>query len=267
MTPYQITGIVTTLTNITGVKLEAIPDLSLPNFGPGRAPDGNFVLTELQFAWSTKAAKDKFMDIGFKEAKADFSQADFAVTNAIDGKIVAGANGWAVSPKTSEPRVAIFQIAKPAGDEKGSQLRFQLVQKYADPYTLGRFRISVMTDAQPLDYGYPREVLDALAVPSADRSKAQQETLIAHYRGIDAELRKLAQATVTSKIPLPVDAKLVELQGVVVKASLPVVLDPKLVQLREDVASSTKQLENKRLTGAQDLVWALVNNPSFLFNH
>ena len=80
-------------------------------------------------------------------------------------------------------------------------------------------------------------------------------------------MRKLAQATVTSKIPLPVDAKLVELQGVVVKASLPVVLDPKLVQLREDVASSTKQLENKRLTAAQDLVWALVNNPSFLFNH
>ncbi len=257
----------TTLTNITGVKIEAIPDLSLPNFGPGRAPDGNFVLTELQFGWSTKAAKDKFMDIGFKEAKADFSQADFAVTNAIDGKVVAGANGWAVSPKTSEPRVAIFQLAKPAVEESGSQIRFQLIQKYADPYTLGRFRISVMTGAQPLDYGYPREVLDALAVAAADRTKAQQETLIAQFRDVDVELRKLAQATVTSKVPLPIDPKLVELQGVLAKANLPVPLDPKLVQLREDVAASTKQLENKRLTGAQDLVWALVNNPSFLFNH
>ncbi len=32
------------LTNITGVMLEVLPDDSLPEYGPGRAPNGNFVL-------------------------------------------------------------------------------------------------------------------------------------------------------------------------------------------------------------------------------
>jgi hypothetical protein len=36
----------TTLTNITGVRLEVLPHASLPFGGPGRATDGNFILTE-----------------------------------------------------------------------------------------------------------------------------------------------------------------------------------------------------------------------------
>ena len=36
--------------------------------------------------------------------------------------------------------------------------------------------------------------------------------------------------------------------------------------LRADAALSTTQLANQRLTGAQDLAWAIINNPSFLFN-
>ena len=36
----------TTLTGITGFRLEALFDTSLPLGGPGRANNGNFVLTE-----------------------------------------------------------------------------------------------------------------------------------------------------------------------------------------------------------------------------
>jgi len=43
-------------------------------------------------------------------------------------------------------------------------------------------------------------------------------------------------------------------------------VDPHLAQLRRDVELSRKQLENARLTAAQDLAWALINNPAFLFN-
>jgi hypothetical protein len=43
-------------------------------------------------------------------------------------------------------------------------------------------------------------------------------------------------------------------------------LDPKLVQLRKDAAQSKTQLANLRLTGVQDLTWALINTPAFLFN-
>ena len=40
----------------------------------------------------------------------------------------------------------------------------------------------------------------------------------------------------------------------------------RLAQLEADVLVSESQLTNKRLTAAQDLVWALINHPSFLFN-
>jgi hypothetical protein len=52
-----------------------------------------------------------------------------------------------------------------------------------------------------------------------------------------------------------------------VDAQKPIVLDPKLVQLRRDAELSARQLANKRLTNAQDLAWALINSPAFLFNH
>jgi hypothetical protein len=43
--------------------------------------------------------------------------------------------------------------------------------------------------------------------------------------------------------------------------------DSRLIRLRADVKESEGQLGNARLTSAQDLVWALINSPAFLFNH
>ena len=40
-----------------------------------------------------------------------------------------------------------------------------------------------------------------------------------------------------------------------------------LLQLRTDFEASKKQLGSMRLTAAQDLAWALINSPAFLFNH
>ena len=42
--------------------------------------------------------------------------------------------------------------------------------------------------------------------------------------------------------------------------------DSQLVRLRSDIEFSKQQVANKRLTAAQDLTWALINNPAFLFN-
>jgi hypothetical protein len=46
----------------------------------------------------------------------------------------------------------------------------------------------------------------------------------------------------------------------------PVPLDFALSQLRADADQSTKQAADARLTAAQDLAWALINSPAFLFN-
>ena len=43
--------------------------------------------------------------------------------------------------------------------------------------------------------------------------------------------------------------------------------DRRLKQLHDDMEISAAQLANARLVGAQDVAWALVNSPAFLFNH
>ncbi|MND02025.1 hypothetical protein D3C83_212630 [compost metagenome] len=66
---------------------------------------------------------------------------------------------------------------------------------------------------------------------------------------------------------MPPDPKLTELKKTLADAEAPVRLDPYLVQLRNDAKDSGKQSENTRLTVVQDLAWALINSPGFLFNH
>jgi len=70
-----------------------------------------------------------------------------------------------------------------------------------------------------------------------------------------------------SRAPLPADPQLKALTARVESASKPLPVDPGLAQLRKDVEMSIRQSAERRLTAAQDIVWALINSPAFLFNH
>ena len=87
------------------------------------------------------------------------------------------------------------------------------------------------------------------------------------FRQVDPELKKKQGALAEAQKPLPIDPRVTALEAELKLAQQPVSDDPALVQLRQDVESSQKLLENKRLTAAQDIAWALINSPSFLFNH
>ena len=267
ITDYTITAEVTQA-DITGVKLEVLPDSSLPKSGPGRAPDGNFVLTEIKFEWSAKGAdKDKMTAAKFKDARADFTQKDFNVKGTIDGKSDAK-KGWAISgTPEGKAHQASFQLEKPIGDAKGSLLKITLVQKFGETFNIGRFRLSITTSVQPLEFGLPASVGEIVKIDADKRTKEQNEALLAHFRATDSEHQKKEQSLSNNRNPLPIDPKVTELKAVAAKAQDPIKIEPKLIQLRVDMAMSAGQLKDKRLTGAQDLVWALINNPAFLFNH
>ncbi|MSU59685.1 MAG: DUF1549 domain-containing protein [Pedosphaera sp.] len=258
---------VSTLTNITGVMLEVLPDETLPKFGPGRATDGNFVLSELELKWSSgtnapeTAAK-------FTDARADFSQVDFAVGQAIDGKVETGKNGWAIAGAPGIQRhTATFKLEKPIAGTNGARLQFVLRQQYGSDSQLGRFRLYVTTSGDPLDFGLPENVVQAARAAAGQRTPEEASAILDFYRYSDAEFWKRKMAAVTAAAPLPVDPKLTELQKTLAGAEMPIRLDPYLVQLREDAKASGRQIENKRLTVVQDLTWALINSPGFLFNH
>jgi hypothetical protein len=255
------------LTNITGVMLETLPDDKLPRFGPGRNDDGNFVLSEIDLTW---AAGTNLPDTAakFSDARADFSQNDFSVNQAIDGKVFSRRNGWAISGAPNTQRhTATFKLEDPIVSTNGVTIRFNLQQHYGDNLLLGRFRLYFTTNDDPLDFGMPEAVVQASRASAGQRTPEQAAAIVSYYRAADAEFWKRKQAVVKASEPLPVDPKFTELQQALSKTEEPIRLDPRLVQLREDAVVSAKQMENKRLVVVQDLAWALINSPGFLFNH
>lgn len=83
----------------------------------------------------------------------------------------------------------------------------------------------------------------------------------------DSEVRNANGVLAQARQPVPPDAELVKLEARKQTLSQPTPDDPQLVQLREDFKQSEIQLSKIRLTAAEDLTWALINSPAFLFNH
>ncbi len=213
----------TTHTGITGVRLEMLPDASLPRKGPGRGNSGNFVLNEL----SLFAADDaEFAPVKLTNAHADFSQDRYAAAYAVDGAV--NKSGWAVAPKTGVEHVATFETVEKVGMDGSTRLRFVLDQRFRQ-HSMGRFRISVTTSAPPFDgkkAELPAEIASVAGKKPAELTPEERATLIEHYAALDADYQKLKRS------------------------------------VEEDSAG----LGTSRLRGAQDLTWALINSPSFLFN-
>ncbi len=262
---YDITA-ETDLTGITAIKLEALTDARLGNNGPGRSPTGNFVLTELTLKAAPKGKPAEAKTVDLQNAKADFSQEKFDVKSAIDGQATPN-NGWAIDPKTGASHMATLEFKQPLSIAGGATLSFSLNQQYTDSmHTLGRFRLSVTTAKTPVSFGTPSAIADILAIASDKRDEKQKSTLLSHFRESDSELKKLQLALSDAKKPRAADPKIGVLQATITRVSEPLPIDPKLRDMRRSSELSTKQLGNQRLVAAQDLAWALINSPAFLFN-
>ena len=271
---YKLTA-ETELKNVTGIMLEVLPDERIPGFGPGLL-NRNFVLTEFIVADSeargTKpqtppktAAQMKAST--FSDALADTSQDKFDVKTAIDGKRDQGAqNGWGTAGKPGAHR-AVFQLAKPIAFAQGAMLKLDLLQQYQQGYSIGKFRLWVTDAKKPLAFGVPTTIAAIVRTPAEKRTLAQWDALDSYQRSVDPNYEKQEASLWTARLPLPVDPKLVALQTNLTNAEMPIAIDPQLVQLRADHAMSAKQNADKRLTVVQDLAWALMNSPAFLFNH
>lgn len=258
----------TDLTGISGIRLEVLPDDALPNKGPGRAPDGNFVLTEFVVSAAPKSAPDQAKPVKLENPLADFSQEGFPVANAIDGDATNQGTGWAVSPATGVVHWASFEAAEPIGAEGGTVVTIKLNHYFNQPpFTLGRFRLSVTRVAKPIGLGLAEPLREIVATVPELRTQAQRDALLAYHRIVDPEWQKRLGELNAARAPLPEDPKLKELRDAVAEAEKPVPVPASLVQLRHDVEMSVQQAASRRLTAAQDVAWALINSPAFLFNH
>lgn len=265
ITSFLLKG-VTQARGITGVKLEMLTDEQLPANGPGTAPDGNFVLSEFTVTEEPAVnGKNKAKDVPWLTAYADFEQKDFPVTRVM--KKDNRDKGWAVHPATGLRHEAVFLPNRPLGLEGGTALRFRMTSTFQNgTFTPGRFRIWVTSSPTPR-FGAAKSVIAALQSPTGKRDQGAVALLRENFLATDTTYQVAQKALAKALLPLPQDQQRIALEANLENARLPIRLDPVLVQLRRDYDLSKKQMENPRLTAAQDLAWALINSPAFLFNH
>ncbi len=126
---------------ITHIQVEAIPDDKFGNGGPGRADNGNFVLSELEMEVPATNRDAAPRTVKFAGAQADFAQDGFSENNAIDGK---PDTGWAIGGPGLDVKYhhAIFALAEPLELKHPATVTIRLVQNHGEHHTLGHFRIS-----------------------------------------------------------------------------------------------------------------------------
>ena len=266
---YQIIAH-TNLKGLSAVRLELLTDPSLPVNGPGRSSDGNLVLNEFEVYAAPKSKPEQKTKLTLFNAQADFSQNGYGVASAIDGKVVAQGNGWALAPQIGKPHMASFNIqSSVAADNQGTILTFVLKQQFSsNTHSIGRFRLSVTNSVGPTTLDkHPKDIQQILAKKLDKRNAAEKKKLLDYYSKADSKLQAQIKAVAESRKPRPTDPKLVQLRNHLLAMQNVRPVDRKLTRLRNDVQLSAGQAKQNRLIAAQDLTWALINSPAFLFNH
>ena len=165
---------------ITAIKVELLPDDSLPGKGPGRSVNGNSVMTNATIGLGPTDDRRKPRPQKIERASADFSQETYPVANAIDGD---SRSGWAIHPKVGEPHHAIFELTEPIrlkGQPAPLTVTLEFNSQFAQ-HQPGRFRVSITSSADP--HGKPLLPENIVAIlKTTDRTDAQQQELSKYFR-------------------------------------------------------------------------------------
>jgi hypothetical protein len=197
----------TTLTNITGIRLEVLTDPNLPLGGPGRSINGTFGLTEFRAHVAPLDALTNKTKLKFSQATADYSQpaAPLAeifndksgrdrtvgpINYAIDGN---KDTAWGIDAgpgRRNVDRKAVFELATNYVCRDGAEVTIEIDQDHggynSDDHQnnlIGRMRFSVTDSPGPIVADpVPKKVRDLLAIPTAERSPVQTAAIFSYYR-------------------------------------------------------------------------------------
>ncbi|MEQ2007970.1 MAG: PSD1 and planctomycete cytochrome C domain-containing protein [Limisphaerales bacterium] len=196
---YTVT-VTNALKAVTGLRVEALPDDSLPAKGPGRGANGNFVLTEV--AVKIQAGKSKPEPVKLAAAHATIEQAaaapqkSWAAAHTIDGDEKDATLGWAVLPEVGQAQHLVLELTAPLSVEAGDTLTIELRQNSTKKeHLLGKFRLATTSEADAARVAHPApppaDIAVILKVTTDKRTGAQKDKLFAHFKGLAPELAKL----------------------------------------------------------------------------
>jgi hypothetical protein len=169
----------TDIKGVTAVRLELLPDDSLPAHGPGRAENGNFHLSEIKLAAAPRTTDATVQQVALQNPTSDFDQDGWTIAMALDGK---AETAWGVHPAEGKRHVAVFETKQPvATGDRGTTLTFTLEQSHGRGHVIGRVRLSVTSAPRPVRASaMPDEVATIVATPAAQRTEAQRTALALH---------------------------------------------------------------------------------------
>ncbi len=159
--------------DVDGLRLEAIGDPKAKNFGPGRTPHGNFVVTAIRAKAERATAGDptaKPIDLKITSPSADFTQPNFNVAGVLDDD---PATGWAIDGSGRLDRTRALSMQVGGWPDSPSRLMVKIEQQYGGHHTLGRFRLLAHTK-QPVisPETLPEKRRERIAVRQADWEKS-----------------------------------------------------------------------------------------------
>lgn len=193
-------------TGIAAFRLEALADNSLPQKGPGRAPNGNFALGDFQvIAQNTAGSPPVAAKLVAAKATHQQNESSLSVAASIDADPI---SGWAVDGQIGRDQAAVFVAQEPTGFEAGTRLTFKLTFNHPNArHAIGRLRISVTRQAEvpPAvgNSGPDAKVVDALLRlkqsgatdgPDWQTALAWYKTTLADWRQLEKGLADLKQA-------------------------------------------------------------------------
>jgi hypothetical protein len=174
---------------ITALRLDVLPDESLPEHGPGRVfyegPFGDFQLSE----WTAEADGKP---VHFKAATQSYAGNAGGAAAAIDGNPL---TSWSINKGQGKPHSAIFILDQPLRNAKSLSVRMLFEFYYA--CGLGKFQILATSGAvTPKRRVMPATVDEILSAPREQRSAEQRATLARYFAsitsGLESGRKKLA---------------------------------------------------------------------------
>ena len=185
---YEIHGNLDPGHSWTAMRLEVLPHDTLPKGGPGRADNGNFVLTDLEIEVLRAGGRPEKVTV--EKAYADFSQTDWQAEKSINDQ---PDDGWAVSPHVGQRHFVIYEFSEPVTLLEGARVMVRLKQKYpGKSHNLGHFRISLTNSTDFFPGNEPRgEWVKQLAGSTNLSDLASLAPLLRYFRLWDPKFREI----------------------------------------------------------------------------
>lgn len=190
--------------NVRAIRIEVLPDPSLPNNGPGRAPDGGFDLTKFELfasfqssSWSESEEETvTFRQIRMINPAASYEAEGRSVARALAPD---STRGWSVGDQVGKRQVAIFELDPPLKTFLDKRLRIDISTGEANwLQVLGRFRISVSDTVPPFtDEDVPNLAGNLLLKSDDQLDTFQRQKLFDYFLNRDENWKLLNEAVQT----------------------------------------------------------------------